>query len=180
MPRSPRAIRFLAVAASLAPANFARAATPVIVQNESGIEGLEESSVIYFPDSNTFQNDPTNFTSHLDEGGGMFRDTLRNEYPTPWRRIPRGRGGGMVIRYNQHRSSAHRGQGDCRSIPPAGKSNLRILVRLPHQSRILGYEPFLSHLSVEGNRKWLQRISTGNVVALQKRKLDRGRDHRGV
>ncbi len=61
----------------------AHAATPVIVQNEAGFEGLEEPKVIYFPATNTFQNDPTNYQNHVDEGGGLFRDTLRNEYPTP-------------------------------------------------------------------------------------------------
>ena len=70
----------------------ARAATPIIVQNEAGFEGLEEPKVIYFPDSNTFENDPTNFTNHVDEGGGMFRDTLRNEYPTPLAPYPPGPG----------------------------------------------------------------------------------------
>ena len=83
MLHSSRPIRLLALATSWVMVNTGRAATPVIVQNESGFEGLEETSVIYFPDSNTFENDPTNFTSHLDEGGGLFRDTLRNEYPTP-------------------------------------------------------------------------------------------------
>jgi autotransporter-associated beta strand protein len=61
----------------------ASAATLVVVQNEAGFEGLEEPTVIYFPASNTFQNDPTNYQNHVDEGGGLFRDTLRNEYPTP-------------------------------------------------------------------------------------------------
>jgi autotransporter-associated beta strand protein len=60
----------------------ARAATPVVVQNEAGFEGLEEPKVIYFPDTNTFENDPTNFQNHVDEGGGLFRDTLRNYYST--------------------------------------------------------------------------------------------------
>ena len=53
-----------------------------MVQNEAGFEGLEEATVIYFPDTNTFQNDPTNFPNHVDEGGGLFRDTLRNYYST--------------------------------------------------------------------------------------------------
>ncbi len=57
-----------------------RAATPVIVQNESGFEGLEDPTVIYFPGTNTFQND--SYANHVDEGGGMFRDTLRNDYAT--------------------------------------------------------------------------------------------------
>jgi autotransporter-associated beta strand protein len=60
----------------------ARAGSPVIVQNQAGFEGLEEATVIYFPDTNTFQNDPTNFPNHVDLGGGLFRDTLRNYYPT--------------------------------------------------------------------------------------------------
>ncbi len=62
-------------------ADLIGAATPVVVQNEAGFEGLEEPTVIYFPDSNTFQND--SYANHVDEGGGLFRDTLRNEYPTP-------------------------------------------------------------------------------------------------
>src|SRR4051812_36584985 len=60
----------------------ARAAVPVLVNSESGFEGLEEATVIYFPDTNTFQTDPTNLPNHVDKGGGWFRDTLRNNYPT--------------------------------------------------------------------------------------------------
>ncbi|HTQ40422.1 MAG TPA: dockerin type I domain-containing protein [Pirellulales bacterium] len=74
------ALCFLAVI-WLAP-QCARAATPVVVQNEAGFEGLEEPTVIYFPDTNTFENDPTNFQNHMDEGGGLFRDMLRNYYST--------------------------------------------------------------------------------------------------
>jgi autotransporter-associated beta strand protein len=70
-------------AASAVNLHLLRAASPVVVQNEAGFEGLEEPTVIYFPASNTFQNDPTNFQNHVDEGGGMFRDTLRYEYPSP-------------------------------------------------------------------------------------------------
>src|SRR5262245_2552015 len=63
----------------------ARAANPVVVQNQAGFEGLEEATVIYFPDTNTFQNDPTSFPNHVDKGGGWFRDTLRNYYtPQGW------------------------------------------------------------------------------------------------
>src|SRR5438309_9513126 len=60
----------------------ARAANPVVVQNEAGFEGLEEATVIYFPDTNTFETDPTNFPNRVDEGGGLFRTTLRNYYST--------------------------------------------------------------------------------------------------
>ncbi len=67
------------------------AATPVIVQNQAGFEGLENPSVIYFPDTNTFGSDP-GFQNHIDEGGGMFRDILRNEYPTPLAPYPAGPG----------------------------------------------------------------------------------------
>src|SRR2546430_11706654 len=77
-----RALRCVTFAVSLTVLDHVRAANPVIVQNQSGFEGLEEATVIYFPDTNTFQNDPTNFPNHVDEGGGMFRDTLRNYYPT--------------------------------------------------------------------------------------------------
>src|SRR4051794_24050720 len=77
--RSRRALAFLSACAA---ASAARAATPFVVQNQAGFEGLEEATVIYFPDTNTFQNDPTNFTNFVDEGGGMFRTTLRNYYPT--------------------------------------------------------------------------------------------------
>ncbi len=70
----------LAVAAALPP--LVRANTPVVVQNEAGFEGLEEPTVLYFPATNTFTTGDT-FQNHVDEGGGMFRDTLRNEYPTP-------------------------------------------------------------------------------------------------
>jgi hypothetical protein len=45
-------------------------------------EGLEEATVIYFPATNTFQNDPTDFTNIIDEGGGMIRSRLRNFQPT--------------------------------------------------------------------------------------------------
>src|SRR3954451_20356591 len=62
--------------------NVARAASPVIVQNEAGLEGLEEATVLYYPDSNTFVTDPSAFPNHIDEGGGLFRDTLRNYYST--------------------------------------------------------------------------------------------------
>jgi autotransporter-associated beta strand protein len=68
-----------------------RAATPVVVQNEAGFEGLENPSVIYFPDTNTFGSDTT-FQNHIDEGGGMFRDILRNEYSTPLAPYPAGPG----------------------------------------------------------------------------------------
>ena len=36
-----------------------------------------------FPTATLFRTIPTNFQNHIDEGGGLFRDTLRNEYPTP-------------------------------------------------------------------------------------------------
>src|SRR5437763_8462 len=79
---SRRAKRSLALAVSAAALGslsvHSRAATPVLVPNESGFEGLEEATVIYFPDSNTFQDDPGNFPNHVDKGGGWFRDTLRN------------------------------------------------------------------------------------------------------
>jgi autotransporter-associated beta strand protein len=72
-----------AATALLAPLRAARASTPVVVQNEAGFEGLESPTVLYFPASNTFQNDTTGFVKEIDEGGGMFRQQLRNEYPTP-------------------------------------------------------------------------------------------------
>src|SRR4051812_28635827 len=74
--------RVLFLAACALMCSLAHAATPITVQNEAGFEGLEEASVIYFPDTNSFQNDPTNFNHFVDEGGGMFRTTLRNFYPT--------------------------------------------------------------------------------------------------
>src|SRR4051794_4154329 len=57
-------------------------ATPVIAQNIAGFEALEEATVIYHPDSNTFENDPTNFVNMIDEGPTMFRTTLRDYYST--------------------------------------------------------------------------------------------------
>lgn len=59
-----------------------RAANPVVVQNQAGFEGLEEATVIYFPGSNIFQDDPGNLPNFVDEGGGMFKTTLRNYQPT--------------------------------------------------------------------------------------------------
>lgn len=86
MHASMRAAWVLSVAASgasLALADRAvRAATPVVVPNLAGFEGIEEPTVIYFPDTNTFQNDPTSLTNIVDEGGGMIRTTLRNNYST--------------------------------------------------------------------------------------------------
>src|SRR4051812_8353651 len=49
----------------------ARGANPVVVQNQAGFEGMEEPSVIYFPDTDTFQND--SYANHVDKGGGWFR-----------------------------------------------------------------------------------------------------------
>ncbi len=86
-----RATFAICVAALSAFPSVNRAANPVTIQNEAGFEGLEEPSVIYFPDSNTFASD-TSFQNHVDEGGGMFRDTLRNEYPTPLAPYPAGPG----------------------------------------------------------------------------------------
>src|SRR5437763_1811533 len=71
--------------------SHARAASPVIVQNQAGFEGMEEPSVLYFPDSDTFTSGDT-FKNHVDEGGGMFRDTLRYEYPAPVSPYPAGPG----------------------------------------------------------------------------------------
>ena len=71
------------MAAASTLARLAHAATPVVVQNEAGFEGLESPTVIYFPDTNTFQTDTSGFAKEIDEGGGMFRQELRNEYPTP-------------------------------------------------------------------------------------------------
>ncbi len=79
--RKIRAAALICTTALLA-ARSASAATPIVVQNEAGFEGLEEPTVLYFPGSNTFQTGDT-FQNHVDEGGGMFRDTLRDEYPTP-------------------------------------------------------------------------------------------------
>src|SRR4051812_24455560 len=78
-------VLFLAAAACAVPvlANVQlRAATPIIVQNIASYESLEEATVIYHPDSATFENDPTNFPNMIDEGGTMIRTTLRNYYPT--------------------------------------------------------------------------------------------------
>src|SRR3954454_21097810 len=63
-------------------ARAAGAAVPVLVNSESGFEGLEEATVLYYPGTNTFVPDPGSFPNHVDEGGGLFRDTLRNNYPT--------------------------------------------------------------------------------------------------
>src|SRR5271154_3038505 len=78
--RKIRAAALIYTTALLA-ARSASAATPVVVQNEAGFEGLEEPTVLYFPATNTFQTGDT-FQNHVDEGGGMFRDTLRNNYST--------------------------------------------------------------------------------------------------
>ncbi len=51
--------------------------------DEADFEGLESPTVIYFPDTNTFETDPTDFVHEIDEGDSMFRQVLRNEYPTP-------------------------------------------------------------------------------------------------
>src|SRR3954454_21814253 len=63
-------------------ARAAGAAVPVLVNSESGFEGLEEATVLYYPGTNTFVPDPGSFPNHVDKGGGLFRDTLRNNYPT--------------------------------------------------------------------------------------------------
>src|SRR6185369_6386834 len=68
----------LGLAGAAAP--LVRAATPVVVQNISGFEGEEEPTVIYYPDTATFAND--SYDNMIDEGGGMTRVTLRNNYPT--------------------------------------------------------------------------------------------------
>ncbi|MGN6367595.1 MAG: autotransporter-associated beta strand repeat-containing protein [Phycisphaerae bacterium] len=78
--RIPLLLAFAASAA--ASLHSARAASPILVHNQAGFEGLEEASVLYYPASNTFVTDSPNFPNHLDEGGGMFRDILRNYYPT--------------------------------------------------------------------------------------------------
>jgi autotransporter-associated beta strand protein len=74
------AIGALCAGALGVPQFSAPAATPVVVGSLSGFEGREEPTVIYFPDTNTFQDDPTNYTNIIDEGGGMIRSTLRNNY----------------------------------------------------------------------------------------------------
>src|SRR5438046_696790 len=66
------------LAAAAAP--VARAAVPVVVGNISNFEGEEEPTVIYFPATATFQSD--SYDNMIDEGGGMTRVTLRNNYPT--------------------------------------------------------------------------------------------------
>jgi autotransporter-associated beta strand protein len=53
-----------------------------VVSGLAGFEGIEEPMVIYFPDTGTFENDPTNYVNIVDEGGGMIRSTLRNDYAT--------------------------------------------------------------------------------------------------
>jgi autotransporter-associated beta strand protein len=60
----------------------ARGAVPVVVSGLGSFEGIEEPTVIYFPSTNTFENDPTNYVNIVDEGGGMIRSTLRNDYAT--------------------------------------------------------------------------------------------------
>ena len=52
----------------------------MVVSGLSGFEGKEEPTVLYFPGTNTFVND--SYTNIIDEGGGMIRSTLRNNYPT--------------------------------------------------------------------------------------------------
>src|SRR5882724_424663 len=80
-----RAPRLLSVTAAVAVAwadpLALHGATPVVVSNLSGFEGQEEPTVIYFPDTATFQSD--SYDNIIDEGGGMMRVTLRNNYPTP-------------------------------------------------------------------------------------------------
>src|SRR5690242_11558613 len=70
----------LAAVAGAAPA--LRAASPIVVPNMAGFEGVEEATVIYHPDTQTFENDPTNFPNMIDESPYMIRTTLRNYYPT--------------------------------------------------------------------------------------------------
>src|SRR5881398_2534923 len=72
--------RCAAAAICLAAATWARAANPVVVPNLGGFEGQEEPTVIYFPDTTTFQKD--SYDNIIDEGGGMMRVTLRNYYST--------------------------------------------------------------------------------------------------
>src|SRR5262249_30007777 len=63
---------------TLAAAPAVYAGTPVIVSGLSGFEGREEPAVIYFPDTNTFVDD--SYVNMIDEGGGMIRSTLPNDY----------------------------------------------------------------------------------------------------
>jgi autotransporter-associated beta strand protein len=72
----------LGVAGGLVHPLAARAASPVVVQNMAGFEGIEEATVIYHPASATFEPDPTNFPNMIDQGPTFIRTTLRNYYPT--------------------------------------------------------------------------------------------------
>lgn len=78
-PRHVVFIKCLTAAVCLSPF-VASGASPVVVAGLSGFEGMEEPTVIYFPDTNTFQND--SYINMVDEGGGMIRSTLRNNYST--------------------------------------------------------------------------------------------------
>jgi autotransporter-associated beta strand protein len=57
-----------------------RAGTVATIKSISDFEGEEEPTVIYSPDTATFAND--SYDNMIDEGGGMTRVTLRNNYPT--------------------------------------------------------------------------------------------------
>src|SRR5439155_8396756 len=70
----------MGVCLAAAAAARVRGAVPVVVPGVSGFEGEEEPTVIYFPDTLTFQND--SYDNMIDEGGGMTRVTLRNNYST--------------------------------------------------------------------------------------------------
>jgi autotransporter-associated beta strand protein len=48
----------------------------------NGFEGLEEATILYYPATNTFQNDASNYANMVDVSPGMIRTTLRNYQPT--------------------------------------------------------------------------------------------------
>ncbi len=82
MKQSGRVVLALSLAAAAALWMYPSAAsgvTPVIATG-LGSFGIEEPTVIYYPDTATFVND--SYVNIVDEGGGMIRETLRNNYST--------------------------------------------------------------------------------------------------
>ncbi|MGA2060031.1 MAG: autotransporter-associated beta strand repeat-containing protein [Thermoguttaceae bacterium] len=75
----PAMILAAAAAIWMHPVNAGGDPVPVIASGLSSF-GIEEPTVIYYPDTATFVND--SYVNIVDEGGGMIRETLRNNYST--------------------------------------------------------------------------------------------------
>ncbi len=73
---------YVCIAASAAPLLTPRraGATIATIKTVSDFEGEEEPTVVYYPSTAAFWND--SYDNMIDEGGGMTRVTLRNNYPT--------------------------------------------------------------------------------------------------